>query len=181
MWKTAARDALLGLTVMASLLGTTGCSSEDEPDDSGGRGPGTVTTATSGATEPVEDDGQVLPGALVGAWSSVEEKTSTATIAYRFTGGGRYKYAGLVSYLVPEGTVKITFVAEGTARVDGSTLVLRPITATRSKEDPSAPQDDYTDAPSSLAPQTYTWQVEDGRLTLTGADGNTVTYRREPT
>ncbi|KUN26169.1 hypothetical protein AQJ23_13350 [Streptomyces antibioticus] len=120
----------------------------------------------------------MLPAALVGSWQSLEETGDAATIAYRFTGDGRYKYAGLISYPVPEGVVKITFVAEGTARVDGSELRLRPVTATRSMEDPRAPQDNYTDKPSSLDPERYVWQVTAGVLGLTGDDGNTVRYRR---
>ncbi|MFI8530529.1 hypothetical protein ACIGMX_09790 [Streptomyces aquilus] len=120
----------------------------------------------------------MLPATLVGFWQSVEESGDAATIAYRFTSDGRYKYAGLISYPVPEGIVKVTFVAEGTARVDGSELRLQPVTATRSMEDPRTPQDNYTDQPSSLDPERYVWQVTDGMLDLTSEDGNTVPYRR---
>ena len=188
MWNAAARGALLGLAVLASVIGGTACS-PDPPDtprtatstavtarpvdtDSA-----TTATATATATATGETN-DVLPATLVGSWTSVEEADDTASIAYRFTGDGRYKYAGLIAYWVPEGVVKITFVAEGTARVDDEVLMLRPVTATRSMEDPRKPQDDYTDKPSSLDPERFEWQVTDGVLGLTDQSGNTVTYRR---
>ncbi|MFC8361875.1 hypothetical protein ACFUIY_18665 [Streptomyces griseorubiginosus] len=120
----------------------------------------------------------MLPSALVGSWRSIEEADDTATIAYRFTPDGRYKYVGLITQPIPEGIFKVTFVARGTARVDGAQLLLRPVTATRSREDPRSPQDDYTDRPSSLDPEQYEWRVSDGVLSLTGDSGNTVTYER---
>ncbi|MFJ3671336.1 hypothetical protein ACIPSE_33225 [Streptomyces sp. NPDC090106] len=185
MGKTAAPSTLLGLAVLASLLGGTACSTGDGPAPHRSSPPVPATTATAsagpggpGATASVP--GAVLPGALVGSWRSIEEKNDTATIAYRFTSDGRYKYAGLVTQPIPEGIFKITFIAEGTARAEGRNLLLRPLTATRSREDPRSPQDDYTDQPSSLDPEQYVWGVSDGTLSLTGSNGNTVTYERVP-
>ena len=181
MWKAAARWGLFGLAVLAPVLGATACSSGNAPDVPRVATATTTTPATASArtTETVPDGTErVLPDTLVGSWNSVEEAGEAATIAYRFTGDGRYKYVGLISYPVPEGVVKVTFVAEGTARVDGSELRLQPVTATRSMEDPRAPQDNYADKPSSLDPERYVWRVTEGVLGLTGEDGNTVPYRR---
>ena len=179
------KNTFLGLTTLALILGSVACSPADGPDPPDAprttKSASPTPTPTPTATVTAADEGgQLLPALLVGSWSSVEEELDTATIGYRFTGDGRYKFVGLISYPGPEGITKITFVAEGTARTDGGDLLLRPVTATRSLEDATDPRRNYTDKPSSLDPERYVWQVNAGVLSLTAEDGNTTTYRRVP-
>jgi hypothetical protein len=113
-----------------------------------------------------------MPEILVGAWESAQPGSNT-TLAYRFTGDGRYAYAGVLTY--PRSEQKDDFyllktTAVGTADVDARQLTLRPSSASTTRKDPRFPGDDYTDRPEPLTPKHFTWAVADQVLTLTGED-----------
>ncbi|EPD59762.1 hypothetical protein [Streptomyces sp. HGB0020] len=180
------------LLVLGLLVGATACSSSDPP------GPGSVTSSVRGTTpsadtrtgpetttppvlpEPEDDasEAAALPEPLVGVWESKPDGGS-ATIAYRFTADGRYRYTGLLFYPNTDGNdVQITFIAQGTARVDGDILVTTPTEATRSRIDPADPAGNYTDQPSDLTPERHTWEVADDELVLADETGTETVYVR---
>ncbi|AZM57290.1 hypothetical protein DMA15_35945 [Streptomyces sp. WAC 01529] len=121
----------------------------------------------------------MLPATLVGVWESRPDGGS-GTIAYRFTADGRYKYVGLLFYPNTDGDdVQITFVAQGTARVEGDRLFLNPTTATKSRQDPGDPAGDYTDQPAERSPERHGWSVSGDVLTLTDVKGAQIAYDRQ--
>lgn len=191
------RSSLVGVLVTALLFGSaTACSRPGADDPQSGTPPtpsastapvpgshGTTTPApapdTTGAGQESEESEGVLPTSLVGAWESREDG-GAATIAYQFTADGRYKYAGLLFYPNTNGDdVEISFVAEGTARVEGEQLVLTPTTATKSRKDPADPSGDYTDQPAELTSERYRWEVGNNVLTLTDKENTQVGYERQ--
>ncbi|MEV0600360.1 hypothetical protein AB0I82_13830 [Streptomyces sp. NPDC050315] len=190
---------ICGTLIGLLLLGTVAsCSSSDPPDSEPAREAPTSTAPApgSGSADEEHDGGKggneggegdggngggelALPEPLVGAWKSNPED-GTANISYRFLEDGRYEYVGLLFYPNAEGdVVEITFVQEGTARVEGNELVLSPTTATRSLKDPSDPAGDYTDQPSDLTPVRHQWEVADDALTLIGEQGEPITFERQ--
>ncbi|CAM5366747.1 hypothetical protein SALBM135S_08512 [Streptomyces alboniger] len=135
--------------------------------------------ATTTAGQQSEARAAVLPDALVGVWESRPDG-GTGTIAYRFTADGRYKYVGMLLYPNTDGDdIQITFVAEGTARVEGDQLFLAPTTATKSRQDPGDPAGDYTDQPAERTPERHGWSVSGDVLTLTDGEGTPLVYDRQ--
>ncbi|MFE1802250.1 hypothetical protein ACFW9L_39625 [Streptomyces sp. NPDC059517] len=139
--------------------------------------PAPAPAATNSDSEQVGE--AVLPETLVGAWES-DAEGGAGTNAYRFTADGRYKYAGLLFYPNTDGDdVQVTFVAEGTARVEDDELVLTPTTATRSLQDPADPAGSYTDQPSDLTPERQQWEMNGDVLALTDEEGIRIVYQRQ--
>ncbi|WP_327358689.1 hypothetical protein [Streptomyces sp. NBC_01304] len=175
-----------GALVAALLLGSAAaCSSPDPPDPPRAGTSATRPTPSPSAEAPTATDRSeapdeaALPEILVGAWESNPPK-GTASITYRFTADGRYMYVGLLFVANGEGDVaQATFVAEGTARVEGDALLLTPVTATRSLHDPTNPAGDYTDRPSDLTPTRHLWEVADDMLALTDAQGAQIVFERQ--
>jgi hypothetical protein len=133
-------------------------------------------TSTSPTTATDEPSSESASG-LVGSWASSD---GDATLAYRFEADGGYRFAGVLTQPVPEGTREYRHFAEGVAEVAGATLVLRPTRATSSRSDPSSPAGDYTDRPEPLVERRFSWRVEGDVLTMVGDDGNELTLDRQP-
>ncbi|MFJ7180229.1 hypothetical protein ACIQXA_28425 [Streptomyces massasporeus] len=166
--------------VIGLLLGTVAaCGSPAGP-------PGPRTTPPTASSPPAPRTtaaataDQALPRALVGVWRS-DAKNSDASLTYRFRGDGAYTFVGVLAYDSPDGTVQVTHTSEGTARVEGTRLVLTPEKAVMSRRDPSDPEGDHTSRPAGRAPQRHRWEVRGDDLALTDGTGLRVTYaRRSP-
>jgi hypothetical protein len=115
---------------------------------------------------------------LVGGWIS---SSGGAEIIYRFTAEGSYKHVGVLLQRRPTGMFSFTVADSGAAAVDGDVLVLVPRQATKSMQDPDSPSSNYTDRPSSLAPQRFRWSLDAAATVLTLDDGSgaPVDYERE--
>jgi hypothetical protein len=107
---------------------------------------------------------------LIGAWSSTNP--GDATFAYRFDQDGTYVWIGVITQPRAAGHFQLTVTATGRFTLEGNTILLEPIEATRTRNDPDDPQGDYVDQPYSLEPARFRWAVEaDDALTLTDANG----------
>ncbi|MCX4820926.1 hypothetical protein OG883_13605 [Streptomyces sp. NBC_01142] len=193
-WRGRARTGIRTTFVSVLLVAAIGACSPG-PDTSGGhtadhhsssdasdsgQGPGPVTTSPDAPPDPPPAVDTVIPESLAGAWES-DSEGDDATLAYRFMPDGRYRFIGLMSYAGPAGTVEITHLADGTARVDGNVLLLEPTSVTRTRQDPGDPAGNYTDQPGELTPEARVWEVAGDTLALTGDDGLRLTFQRPST
>ena len=135
------------------------------------------TSITTRAPSPPSTVAAVLPAELVGAWSSSGENTE---IAYRFLPDGRFRSIEILSQPRPGGVFEFRRQQDGTARVSGDLLRLRPGVSTTSRTDPDDPAGDYADRPSSNDERDYTWSVDATTLVLTGTDAVRLKLERQP-
>ncbi|MFI6375755.1 hypothetical protein [Streptomyces sp. NPDC050546] len=172
---TGAVRAVLCATV---LLGSvTACVSRGDPP---GPAP-TSTTASPTPAPPRTTDAatgeQVLPQSLVGTWRS-DTKNSDASLTYSFRADGDYTFVGVLAYDSPDGIVQVTRTSEGSARVEGAHLVLKPEKAATSRGDPGDPEGDFAARPAAPTAERHTWEVTGDALALTDKKGLRVTYER---
>ncbi|MFG1997564.1 hypothetical protein ACGFNU_00260 [Spirillospora sp. NPDC048911] len=133
--------------------------------------------STSPATESPSTPGTSgsLPAGMVGTWESSE---GNATIVYRFSSDGGYANVSILTQPRKGGLFEFRIQVRGTAEVDGDQLTLRPVAGTHTLKDPDDPSRSYTRAARKEI-ENYTWSLSGSVLTMTGSDGNTITYDRQ--
>lgn len=172
MTRVPAGRRLLMAIVLASA---TGCAADRAapvvPPDP------TPTAIAPFPSAPPPDPTTVIPGVLIGAWSSSGEATE---IAYRFVADGRFRSVEILSQPRPRGVFEFSRMQDGQARVDGDRLVLQPTTSTTTRKDPEHPEEDYVERPGSLDERVYSWRVDGAVLFLGDATGLELTLNRQP-
>jgi subtilisin family serine protease len=176
----------------AALLATlavaaAGCSAPSPSPDPGSAG-STNTPYSSPFVPPVtepdpqspaapggQDEVAALPTELVGTWSSTG---GSAQLIYRFAPDGTYEHSGALTQQRPSGVFSFAVSAVGTVTVDGSVLVLQPVSGTQELRDPDAPSSNWT-RPVDTTPERYGWTVQGSQLALTDANHSTITYDRQ--
>jgi hypothetical protein len=155
------RPPLLAFSAMLLLSGVAACSD-------GGKGeehstPGSPTRAAT-------------PRDLVGAWESAQPGSNT-TLAYRFTGEGKYKYFGMTSYPMGQEVYQLVHVVEGTYEASTNALVLKPRSATLTRKNPENPERDFTSSPAPFKTERFEWKIADRELSLIREDETRFTFR----
>jgi hypothetical protein len=128
---------------------------------------------------PPEDvvEDAVLPDELLGLWTSIDQ--GDAETIYRFTSDGSYDQASVLLQARATGTFSFSLAMTGLASVDGDQLLLTPTGGTQTRRDPDDPAGDFDRPVTDLAPEQFSWWMDDGHLVLEGQYG-VVEYEWSP-
>ena len=117
---------------------------------------------------------------LRGLWGAGDD--DGAQIVYEFDGDGTFTRISLLSQERSVGTFRFQDVVEGTFRVDGDTLDLRPTQGAQTVDDPDADSDGpVSTATTDLPRERHGVELRDGGavLVLDPPDGEPVTLLRQ--
>jgi hypothetical protein len=153
------------------------CAGPTDGQDTGA-GPSAAPTPSASATvTPTKPSTTGFPRALVGDWRSLDQ--GSAEVLYSFYPDGTFERAMVLMQSRSSGTFSYSIGMTGTARVDGSRLILKPREGIKSMHDPDSASSSYQDRPlTDLTAETYTWSATEDEMSLDGTYG-LVVYARE--